>query len=103
MAEWLLKNKLTEVADIEIRGKKIPKVIVQILQNRGCDSAEAIEKYFAPSLSDLYDPFLINDMEKAVERIVRAIHKKEKVLVHGDYDTDDITGTALVINNLKKF
>jgi single-stranded-DNA-specific exonuclease len=103
LAEWLLKNKLTEVTDIEIRGKKIPKVIVQILQNRGCDSAEAIEKYFAPSLSDLYDPFLINDMEKAIERIVRAIHKKEKVLVHGDYDTDGITGTALVVNNLKKF
>jgi single-stranded-DNA-specific exonuclease len=103
LAEWLLKNKLTEVTDIEIRGKKIPKVIVQILQNRGCDSAEKIEKYFAPSLADLYDPFLINDMEKAIDRIIRAIHKKEKVLVHGDYDTDGVTGSALVVNNFKKF
>jgi len=103
LAEWLLKNKLTEVTDIEIRGKKIPKVIVQILQNRGCDSAKTIEKYFAPSLADLYDPFLINDMEKAIDRIIKAIHKKEKVLVHGDYDTDGITGSALVVNNFKKF
>lgn len=102
MTEWLPKSKLTEAADIEIRGKKIPKIIVQILQNRGCSTAEKIEKFFAPSLSDLYDPFLMNDMEKAVDRIIKAVTNKEKVLVHGDYDTDGITGSALIINNLRR-
>ncbi len=102
MAEWLAKKKVTEATDIEIRGKRIPHVIVKILHNRGCDSAEKIEKYFAPSLGDLYDPFLINDMEKAVDRIIRAIHRRERVLVHGDYDTDGITGAAIIVNNLRR-
>jgi single-stranded-DNA-specific exonuclease len=102
MNEWVSREKSTAATDLEIRGKTIPKSIVQILYNRGCDSRKRIEKYFAPSLSDLYDPFLMNNMEKAVDRLMRAIRDKEKILVHGDYDTDGITGVALIINNLKK-
>lgn len=87
---------------MQIRGKNVPRAVVQILQNRGYDTPQAIEKFFAPSLSDLHDPFLLRDMEKAVTRIMRAIEKKERVLIHGDYDTDGITGTALMIRNLSK-
>jgi single-stranded-DNA-specific exonuclease len=103
MTKWLSKNSNSTATDIEIRGKRIPRAIVQILHNRGCDTPEAIEKFFAPSLSDLYDPFLMSDMEKAVDRITRAIRDKEKILIHGDYDTDGITGAALLISNLRKF
>ncbi len=102
MSEWKIRNNAVGATDIEIRGKRIPKVIVHILQNRGCDTPEKIEKYFAPSLSDLHDPFLMSDVEKAVDRIIDALHKKEKVLVHGDYDTDGITGTALIVHNLRR-
>jgi len=102
VTEWATRNKRVGATDIEIRGKRIPKVVVQILHNRGCDTPETIEKYFAPSLSDLYDPFLMNDMEKAVDRIIEALHRREKVLVHGDYDTDGITGAALIVNNFRR-
>ena len=103
MTEWISKNSDRTATDIEIRGKKIPGAIVQILRNRGCDTPADIEKFFAPSLSDLHDPFLMKDMDRAVDRIIKAIHDKEKILIHGDYDTDGITGTALIISNLRKF
>lgn len=102
MTEWLIKNTITEATEIEIRGKKIPKIIVQILKNRGYDTPQKIEEFFAPSLTNLPDPFLISDMAKAVERIIAAIKNNERILVHGDYDADGITGVALLVRNLKK-
>jgi len=101
MTKWRSKNNGNDATDIEVRGKIIPRVVVQILQNRGYFTTQSIEKFFAPSLADLHDPFLIEDMEKAADRIIRAIKDKEKVLIHGDYDTDGITGAALLIRNLK--
>jgi len=103
MTKWLPKNNSKKATDINIRGKTVPRIIVEILQGRGCLTAESIEKFFAPSLSDLHDPFLLGDMEKATERIGTAIKNKEKILIHGDYDTDGITGAALLVKNLQKF
>ncbi len=102
MTKWHPKNNIGEATALHIRGKSVPRAIVQVLQNRGYRTPQSIEKFFAPSLSDLHDPFLLQDMEKAVTRIIRAIDKNEKILVHGDYDTDGITGTALLVRNLKK-
>jgi single-stranded-DNA-specific exonuclease len=102
VTEWLAKKHAGAVSDLEIRGKKIPKVIVQILHNRGYDTSEKIEAFFAPSLNRLHDPFLLGDMERAVDRIITAQHTRESVLVHGDFDTDGITGVALIMHNLKK-
>lgn len=103
MNRWQSKNEHRTATDIQIRGKTIPAVIVQILQNRGHHTYEEIERFFAPALSDLHDPFMLNDMESAVDRIVQAMKNKERVLIHGDYDTDGITGAALLIKNLNKF
>jgi len=103
MTKWQSKNNHGKASALQIRGKQIPQPIVQILQNRGYETPRSIETFFAPSLSDLHDPFLMHDMGKAVARIIEAINKKEKILIHGDYDTDGITGTALLVNNLKNF
>jgi len=103
LSEWILKGQSIDANDLEIRGKKIPRIIVQVLKSRGYDTPEKIERYFVPSLSDLHNPFLLGGMEKAVDRIIKAIETNEKVLVHGDYDADGITGSALVIGNLRKF
>lgn len=102
MSEWIIKDQSIDASDMEIRDKRVPKIIVQVLKNRGYDTPEKIEKYFVPSLSDLHNPFLMGGMEKAVDRIIKAIETKENVLVHGDYDADGITGSALVIDNLRK-
>uniref|UniRef100_A0A7C4XKV6 Single-stranded-DNA-specific exonuclease RecJ n=1 Tax=candidate division WOR-3 bacterium TaxID=2052148 RepID=A0A7C4XKV6_UNCW3 len=100
--KWTQKKKPIEADEIEIRGRQIPRVIVSILKSRGYDTPEKIENFFAPSLQNLYDPFLISDMEKAVERIIQAKVNREKILIHGDYDTDGITGVALLYRNLRK-
>src|SRR4030042_2962986 len=100
--EWIAKKPRTDASDLEIRGKTIPSGIIEILAQRGFDTPEKIEKFFALSLKDLHDPFLFNDMEKAIDRIVQARQSKEKVLIHGDYDTDGITATALLVIILKK-
>ncbi|MEO0129308.1 MAG: single-stranded-DNA-specific exonuclease RecJ [candidate division WOR-3 bacterium] len=96
------KHKGEVGEDLIIRGKKIPAVIVQILKNRGYKTPEEIESFFAPTINNLYDPFLIFDMEKAVARIDAAIKRKENILIHGDYDTDGITGISLLYSHLNK-
>jgi len=101
MTEWLKKHDAGEAQETEIRGKIIPKPIMQILKNRGYDSADKVEDFFTPALDKLHDPFLIPDMEKAAGRLVRAARDNEPVLIHGDYDTDGITATALLFNRLK--
>lgn len=103
MSRWISKHKGEIGEDLIVRGKKIPAIIVQILKDRSYQSKEAIESFFAPTISNLYDPFLIPNMEKAVKRLALAIEKKERILIHGDYDTDGITGIALLYRNLKQF
>lgn len=75
---------------------KIPKPIAKVLISRGIDTKEKMEKFFNPSLSELHDPFLMEDMEKAVDRISKAFLKKEKILIYGDYDVDGTTGASML-------
>lgn len=70
-----------------------------MLINRGCNTEEKIEKFLNPTRKDFYDPYLLKDMEKAVERIIKAIKNKEKTIIYGDYDADGITSITV----LKKF
>ncbi|MBN2620679.1 single-stranded-DNA-specific exonuclease RecJ [candidate division WOR-3 bacterium] len=102
MTQWVARDIDRSLTDLVIRGKTVPKEVVQILAMRGYDTPERIERYFAPRLSDLYDPFLMPNMEQAVDRMLQALSNNEKVLVHGDYDTDGITGTALLVRNFQK-
>lgn len=77
--------------------------ISRLLALRGITSAEETEKFFNPSMSDLHDPFLMQDMDKAVNRLNKALGKKEKILVYGDYDVDGITSVALVYRYLQNY
>src|SRR3954470_12290260 len=69
---------------------KLCKILVQ----RGIDTFDKAKQFFRPQISDLHDPFLMKDMDKAVNRILSAIEKKEKILVFGDYDVDGTTSVA---------
>ncbi len=75
----------------------------RIARARGITSIAEAEKFFHPSLRDLHDPFLMPDMNKAVDRINRAMGAKEKILVYGDYDVDGTTAVALVYRYLQNF
>ncbi len=76
--------------------------LCKILLQRGVDTFEKAKDYFRPQLSQLHDPFLMKDMEKAVERILKAIENQEKILVFGDYDVDGTTSVACMYRFLKK-
>lgn len=78
-------------------------VICQLLKQRGITSKEDVQKFFNPSLKDLHDPFLMPDMDKAINRIEKALGQKERILIYGDYDVDGTTAVALVYKFLRKF
>jgi single-stranded-DNA-specific exonuclease len=80
----------------------IHPVICQILVQRGIETFEVAKKFFRPRLSDLHDPWLMKDMDKAVERILLAVSSREKILVFGDYDVDGTTAVACMYQFLKK-
>ena len=73
---------------------RISEPLCRMLVQRGYENYDDTKKYFRPSLDDLYDPWLMKDMEKAVERILTAIKHQEKILVFGDYDVDGTTAVA---------
>jgi single-stranded-DNA-specific exonuclease len=73
---------------------KVSKTLCKILAQRKFDTYDKTKEYFLPSLQNLYDPYLMKDMQKAVNRIDRAIATKEKILVFGDYDVDGTTSVA---------
>ncbi len=77
--------------------------ISRLLVLRGIKSLEEAEKFLNPSMSDLHDPFLMQDMDKAVNRLNRAMGAKEKILIYGDYDVDGTTSVALVYRYLQNY
>lgn len=74
----------------------IPKSLAQVLATRGHESKNDAESFFKPSLELLHNPYLMIDMEKAVERILEAVKNQELIWVHGDYDVDGTASTAMV-------
>lgn len=81
----------------------ISPVLCRLLRKRGVRTAADAKKFFRPSLLDLHDPFLMNGMDAAVKRINKALGRKERILVYGDYDVDGTTAVALVYRFLQQF
>ncbi|MBQ8424120.1 MAG: single-stranded-DNA-specific exonuclease RecJ [Coprobacter sp.] len=81
----------------------ISPAICTLLVQRGVKTVEDARKFFRPQLADLYDPFLLKDMDKAVSRLNKAMGAKEKILIYGDYDVDGTTAVALVYKFLNNF
>ena len=89
-------NELSEAININA-------YLSAILIQRGIDTFDKAKNFFRPSLHNLHDPFLLADMDKAVERLYVAIKANEKILIYGDYDVDGTTAVALVYSYLKTF
>jgi len=81
---------------------KCPDMIAEMLVRRELYDQSAINNFFHPSLSSTHDPFLFEDMSKAVDRIIKAIKDNELITIYGDYDVDGTTSTALLYLGLKK-
>ena len=93
----------TEAAKALAKETGISPVLCKLLLERGISSATEAKRFFRPQLMELHDPFLMKDMDKAVDRLNEAMGKKERILVYGDYDVDGTTAVALVYKFLQQF
>ena len=82
---------------------QVPYTIAHLLVQRGVISFEDAKLFFRPEAAHLHDPFLMKDMDRAIQRIERALSSQEKIMVFGDYDVDGTTSVALVASYLKDF
>lgn len=73
-----------------------------LLNNRGLDTNEKVQNYLYPKLEDLHDPFEMDSMDRAVERIVQAVKNEERIIIFGDFDTDGITSTVILVSALQE-
>ena len=92
------EQKVEEIA----KKYEINKLLATILVNRDKTDKQTIEKFLNPKRNDFYDPYLMPDMEIAVERIIKAIEKNEKILIYGDYDVDGITSVTVLKSFLEE-
>jgi single-stranded-DNA-specific exonuclease len=96
-------NPETEIIDNLSKEINVNPYLSSVLSQRGIFDFESAKTFFRPSLQHLHDPFLMKDMQQAVDRLKRAIDSHEKILVYGDYDVDGTTSVALVYSYLRKF
>lgn len=102
--KWQVAEKAPKDFIEANQNKNISEIALQLLYNRGIKTQEQIEDFLSADYEkDLNDPYLFNDMEKAVKIIVQAILNKNKIVVHGDYDADGITASAVIYEVLKLF
>jgi len=100
---WTIKP-IPEQSDVERLSKalKVEPLIAHLLLQRGITNYEEVKSFFRPQLTELHDPFLMKDMDKAVARIEKAMANQENILVYGDYDVDGTTAVALVSSYLQE-
>ncbi|NLM47737.1 MAG: single-stranded-DNA-specific exonuclease RecJ [Epulopiscium sp.] len=98
---WINKGQFFDETD-ELEKTGLLPVTVKVLKNRGINNIDDMVAFLNPDYSGLYNPFLLKDMDKAVNRILTALEKKEKMTIYGDYDVDGITSTSILFLFLKE-
>lgn len=99
--KWLVNKTNPEYIKYLSKTASISPVLAQICINRGIKTPEEVSSFLNPNISQLSNPFNLYGMRDTVERIKAALYKKEKILVHGDYDVDGLSATAIIIQALK--
>ena len=99
---WLIKDQNPALQVMLSNGLDIHPTIAQLLVNRDVTTIKEAKSFLFPSLSGLHDPFLLKDMDKAVERIKKAAKNKEVVLIFGDYDVDGVTSSVILRKSLEQ-
>ncbi len=99
--QWILPSEVDESGISEIvQNYKIHPIISRILCNRQLTTEEKITKFFNKNLDQLYDPYLLDGMQVAVERIILALSEGENILIYGDYDVDGVTSVSILYDGL---
>ena len=94
MKKWEVKGEIP--SDAKENLAEFPPLLQHMLYQRGILDKESAEKFLYPKYAELHDPFLIKDMEKAVDRIIDGIKKEERIVIYGDYDCDGIPGSVIL-------
>ncbi|MBP6183197.1 DHH family phosphoesterase, partial [Flavobacterium sp.] len=101
---WTIKPKPSEEkVKLLAEALNVEEFVATLLVQRGIETFEQARQFFRPTLEDLHNPYLMKDMDKAVERIELAIENGENILVFGDYDVDGTTAVSLVSSYLKTY
>ncbi len=101
-SRWFINRTNPEYIDYISKSASISPVLAQILINRGIKTPDNIKKFLSSSAGNFSDPFKLPGMKAAVGEIKAALIRKDRVFVHGDYDTDGLTGTAIMVYALRK-
>ena len=99
--DWVMAEPDPKAVEHLSQVLQIPPLVACLLINRGVSDEASARRFLSPQLADLSDPYTLPDMEKAVSRLAKAIETGEKIFIHGDYDTDGVTSTALCLRALK--
>ncbi len=102
MLQYICKSKSRGEIPAGMTQLGQPRRLLELLLDRGVDTPEKAKKYLNPKKSDLHDPMLMQDMDKAVAVIRDAIARREEIVVFGDYDVDGVTATAILLTFLRK-
>lgn len=94
--KWEYYDVDEKVVENLMNDNDVSELLAKILVNRGIKNNDKIQKFLYPKIDDLNDPFLLNDMSIAVDRIIKAHENKEKITIYGDYDVDGITSIAVL-------
>ena len=100
-SRWLINRTNPEYVRYLSRAASISPVFAQVLINRGLKTAADINDFLYPSITGLSDPFELPSMKAAVARVKLALHRHERILIHGDYDTDGLTATVIMLQALR--
>lgn len=92
---WMLSEPSARVEEV-MALLNVPRIIAQVLINRGVLTFDEARRFLKPRLDDLHDPFVMQDMDAAIHRITAALNRGERVMIFGDYDVDGTTATALL-------
>lgn len=99
--QWVIKpHPVESIINLLMEQVKLPKPLAIILAQRGVHSFDQAKEFFRPQLEQLHDPHQMKDMDRAVQRVLRALEEGEKILVYGDYDVDGTTSVAMMYDFL---
>ena len=97
--KWEYINKTDEEIEYIMNKFNVSRLVAKVIANRDFRTDEEILNFLNPDINKIYDPYLMLDMDIAVDRVIKAINNKEKILIYGDYDVDGITSITVI----KKF
>lgn len=100
---WQLVEQGDKATVEALMHSKCPRIVAELLVQRGIDTPEKASDFFHPSTDHLHDPFLMKDMDRAVARVERALGEGERIMVYGDYDVDGSTSVAMMYSFLNRF